>query len=164
MKPNFQKMTPKDLRSYLLAHRDDDEAFYAYMDKLYESIAVTESAVIEWLKFQNPEVKITKHPEKNSGFILGDDPEDRRLVKIQLLKSSLPRYRAFIELIIEDLIRGDDSDFIDCMMVFVSKNEAEAMQLDRELMEMDFESRTHYSQVLIYMDTNGKFQTIEKLV
>jgi len=34
MKPNFETMTRQELRDYMLAHRDDDEAFYAYMDKL----------------------------------------------------------------------------------------------------------------------------------
>lgn len=35
MKPNFEEMTRKELREYVLAHRDDNEAFYAYMDKLH---------------------------------------------------------------------------------------------------------------------------------
>lgn len=34
-KPNFQAMTQKELRTYVLAHRDDQEAFYAYVDKLH---------------------------------------------------------------------------------------------------------------------------------
>jgi hypothetical protein len=34
MKPNFAAMSRKELRAYLLKHRDDDEAFYALMDKL----------------------------------------------------------------------------------------------------------------------------------
>ncbi len=33
MKPNFNEMSFKELRVYLLAHQDDNEAFYAYMDK-----------------------------------------------------------------------------------------------------------------------------------
>lgn len=33
MKPNFNEMSLKELRAYVLAHRDDNEAFYAYMDK-----------------------------------------------------------------------------------------------------------------------------------
>lgn len=33
MKPNFQAMSRKELRAYVLEHRDDNEAFYAYMDK-----------------------------------------------------------------------------------------------------------------------------------
>jgi hypothetical protein len=30
---NFNEMTLKELRAYVLAHRDDNEAFYAYMDR-----------------------------------------------------------------------------------------------------------------------------------
>lgn len=33
MKPNFNEMSLKELRAYVLVHRDDNEAFYAYMDK-----------------------------------------------------------------------------------------------------------------------------------
>jgi hypothetical protein len=33
MKPNLYEMSLKELRAYVLAHRDDNEAFYAYMDK-----------------------------------------------------------------------------------------------------------------------------------
>jgi hypothetical protein len=34
-KPDFKAMSQKDLHSYVLAHRDDREAFYAYVDKLH---------------------------------------------------------------------------------------------------------------------------------
>ena len=34
MKPNFNEMSRKELRTYVLAHRDDDEAFYALADKI----------------------------------------------------------------------------------------------------------------------------------
>lgn len=33
MKPDFQSMSRKELRAYVLEHRDDNEAFYAYRDK-----------------------------------------------------------------------------------------------------------------------------------
>lgn len=33
MKPNFEKMSQQELRAYVLEHRDDDEAFYAYREK-----------------------------------------------------------------------------------------------------------------------------------
>ncbi|MEM1167745.1 MAG: hypothetical protein AAGJ08_01290 [Cyanobacteria bacterium P01_H01_bin.35] len=35
-KPNFQTMTYQELKSYVLSHRDDDEAFSAYVDKVNE--------------------------------------------------------------------------------------------------------------------------------
>lgn len=36
MKPNFKEMSRKELRAYVLSHRDDDEAFYAFVDKVNE--------------------------------------------------------------------------------------------------------------------------------
>ncbi|XGV95724.1 MAG: hypothetical protein ACAF41_23650 [Leptolyngbya sp. BL-A-14] len=33
MKPDFSAMTRKELRAYLLTHRDDRDAFYAYVDR-----------------------------------------------------------------------------------------------------------------------------------
>ncbi|MEO1521271.1 MAG: hypothetical protein AAFU78_10895 [Cyanobacteria bacterium J06633_2] len=33
--PNFQAMSLKDLQAYVLSHRDDQEVFYAYVDKLH---------------------------------------------------------------------------------------------------------------------------------
>ncbi|NES74354.1 MULTISPECIES: DUF6887 family protein [Okeania] len=32
--PNFQTMNESELRAYVLAHRDDTEAFYALADRL----------------------------------------------------------------------------------------------------------------------------------
>ncbi|PSB21240.1 hypothetical protein C7B65_04740 [Phormidesmis priestleyi ULC007] len=32
--PNFEAMTRKELKAYMLAHRSNDAAFYAYMDKV----------------------------------------------------------------------------------------------------------------------------------
>lgn len=34
-KPDFQSMSRKDLHVYVLTHREDQEAFYAYVDKLH---------------------------------------------------------------------------------------------------------------------------------
>ncbi len=34
MTPNFEAMNRKELRQYILEHRDDEQAFYAYMDRL----------------------------------------------------------------------------------------------------------------------------------
>ncbi|NEP78707.1 MAG: hypothetical protein F6K39_11295 [Okeania sp. SIO3B3] len=33
-KPDFKTMTSQELKSYVLSHRDDDEAFYAYVDQV----------------------------------------------------------------------------------------------------------------------------------
>jgi hypothetical protein len=35
MKPDFAKMTTIDLRTYLLQHRDDEEALHMLIDKLH---------------------------------------------------------------------------------------------------------------------------------
>lgn len=35
-KPDFKTMSRKQLHDYFIAHRDDREAFYAYVDKLHE--------------------------------------------------------------------------------------------------------------------------------
>ena len=34
IKPNFTTMTATELRAYVLAHWDEEEALYAYLDKL----------------------------------------------------------------------------------------------------------------------------------
>ena len=34
--PNFKNMNHQELKSYVLSHRDDREAFYAYIDKINE--------------------------------------------------------------------------------------------------------------------------------
>ena len=34
-KPNFATMSQKELQDYFLTHRDDQEAFYAYVNKLH---------------------------------------------------------------------------------------------------------------------------------
>lgn len=33
MKPDFQNMSMKELRAYVLEHREEDEAFYALIDR-----------------------------------------------------------------------------------------------------------------------------------
>jgi hypothetical protein len=35
MKPDFNVMTKAELRSYILSHREDQEAFHALADRLY---------------------------------------------------------------------------------------------------------------------------------
>ncbi len=33
-KPDFKKMNLKDLRTYILSHREDNEAFYTFVDRV----------------------------------------------------------------------------------------------------------------------------------
>ncbi|QKQ75049.1 hypothetical protein [Nostoc sp. TCL240-02] len=46
-KPNFQAMSQKELQAYVLAHRDDREAFYAYLDKLHVEANWVEMPALE---------------------------------------------------------------------------------------------------------------------
>ena len=34
-KPNFQSMNQKELKNYVLEHRENQEAFHAYVDRLH---------------------------------------------------------------------------------------------------------------------------------
>lgn len=38
-KSNFQVMSQKNLHDYVLSHRDDQEALYAYVDKLHAEVS-----------------------------------------------------------------------------------------------------------------------------
>ncbi|MEH1780253.1 MAG: hypothetical protein V7L26_14245 [Nostoc sp.] len=40
MTPDYESMSKEELRAYVLINRDNQEAFYAYMDKLRESSRV----------------------------------------------------------------------------------------------------------------------------
>lgn len=56
-KLDFQAMSQKDLPAYVLRHREDQEAFYAYVDKLY-----AEGNWIEMPPLQSPE-DLENYPE-----------------------------------------------------------------------------------------------------
>ncbi len=34
-KPNFQTMSLKELRAYVLSHQEDNEAFYTFVDRIH---------------------------------------------------------------------------------------------------------------------------------
>ena len=57
IKPNFQSMSRKDLHVYILSHRNDHEAFYAYIDKLY-----AEATWIDMPPLESSE-DLESHPE-----------------------------------------------------------------------------------------------------
>jgi hypothetical protein len=46
-KPDFKTMSQRDLQTYVLAHRDDQEAFYAYVDKLHAEATWVEMPPLE---------------------------------------------------------------------------------------------------------------------
>jgi hypothetical protein len=46
-KPDFKLMSQKDLYTYVLNHREDQEAFYAYVDKLHAEATWIEMPALE---------------------------------------------------------------------------------------------------------------------
>jgi pyoverdine/dityrosine biosynthesis protein Dit1 len=44
---NFQTMSRKELHNYVLAHREDQDAFYAYVDKLHNEGNWVEMPAVE---------------------------------------------------------------------------------------------------------------------
>jgi hypothetical protein len=46
-KPDFKIMSWKDLHAYVLAHRDDQDAFYTYVDKLHAEATWIEMAPLQ---------------------------------------------------------------------------------------------------------------------
>jgi hypothetical protein len=46
-KPDFKSMSRKDLHTYVLNHREDQEAFYTYIDKLYAEATWIEMPALE---------------------------------------------------------------------------------------------------------------------
>jgi hypothetical protein len=97
-------MSRKELRAYVLAHREDQEAFYTFVDGLHESVAVIEAAVVKWLHFQHPNQTINKLTESYSSWSLTDSEGNQTEVKLQIMGSSLPTTKPFIEVLIDDII------------------------------------------------------------
>lgn len=61
-KPNFQTMSQKELHDYFIAHRDDEEAFHAYVDKLHQEGNWVEMPALESLQ------DLEKYPEFTDRF------------------------------------------------------------------------------------------------
>ncbi|MEQ9355752.1 DUF6887 family protein [Coleofasciculus sp. F4-SAH-05] len=163
MQPNFQTMSKKELRSYLLAHRDDDSAFYAYADRVYDSVATVEAAVFEWLKRQNTHQDITKVPDKRLRFKMTDEYEKIKRIKVHIMTSSIANHKTLLEMNIKDIAMDSKKDEVDLFLVFVSENYQNALNLERELTEVYSNSITKSSRVVGYVDSDGKFKAIENL-
>ncbi|MBD2182177.1 hypothetical protein H6S82_14735 [Planktothrix sp. FACHB-1355] len=159
-KPNFKSMSKKELRAYVLAHRDDDDAFYAYADKTYEENAALNAAVIEWLQHQYPQVAIAKVPETSSKFIMTDSNNHQKLIRIQMMTASLPTQKLFIEHLITDINKDKYLDKVSIVTIFVSKNESKAIDLQREIEEVKFSDRTNSAQIVGYLEESGNFRNI----
>ncbi|MDX2244527.1 MAG: hypothetical protein NW224_27955 [Leptolyngbyaceae cyanobacterium bins.302] len=61
VKPDFAAMTALELRNYVLAHRDNEEALQAYLDKLHT---------------ENPSSRVYK-PDDNVAEAIAEYLEDR---------------------------------------------------------------------------------------
>ncbi|MGV0024330.1 DUF6887 family protein [Phormidesmis priestleyi] len=67
MKPNFAAMTRKELRAYLLAHRNDEEAFFAYVDR--------SEVEANWIEL--PSVESVEGLQQFPEFLKKIDPETK---------------------------------------------------------------------------------------
>ena len=159
--PNYQAMSLKELREYMLDHRDSDEIFYAYMDKLHAEKARVRDKVYQWLKNTNTDGEITKMPEKYPGSVLSDTDGVLRGIRVQTVMYTLPRYHPLLEIIIQDLIAVNSRTSLENFLtVFVAKNETDAQQIDTELVEANFDSRAKSIRVVGYINAEGKFQRV----
>ncbi|MCC5641576.1 hypothetical protein LC607_01100 [Nostoc sp. CHAB 5824] len=67
-KPNFQAMSQKELQAYVLVYRDNQEAFYAYLDKLH-----AEANWVEMPPLQSPD-DLENYPEFIERVRNGSEP------------------------------------------------------------------------------------------
>lgn len=72
-KPNLQAMSQEELHTYVLAHRDDQEAFYAYVDKLH-----TEATWVEMPPLHSPG-DLDNYPEFLERVRSGSEPRDNAI-------------------------------------------------------------------------------------
>ncbi len=68
--PNFQTMSRKELHDYVLTHREDQAAFYAYIDKLH-----TEATWIDMPPLESGE-DLNSYPEFVKRFRGNSEPRD----------------------------------------------------------------------------------------
>lgn len=54
--PNFSLMTDAELRTYILKHREDKEAFYAYVDRMSNRPPIAIIEPEDWSKERMQEV------------------------------------------------------------------------------------------------------------
>jgi hypothetical protein len=65
-KPDFKTMSRKDLHAYVLAHRDDQEAFYAYVDKLHAEATWVEMPPLQTVEDLENYPEFIEHLRKSS--------------------------------------------------------------------------------------------------
>ena len=159
-RPNFQTMSKQELRAYVLAHREDNDAFYAFADRLQASVAATEAAVVKWLHLQHPNQTINKISENFSSFILTDSEGNQTKIKITMMGSSLLINKPFIELLINDMMADPQTRNRKIMTIFISRNESNSQRLETQLAEANFDSRAQSSLVVGYIEAGGRFQSL----
>lgn len=71
--PNFQLMDQKELRKYVLEHREDQDAFHAYVDKLH-----LEGHWIEMPPMQS-EQDLENYPDFLDHLRRSSQPNDQKL-------------------------------------------------------------------------------------
>jgi hypothetical protein len=69
-KPSFQAMSRKDLHSYVLDHRDEQEAFYAYVYRLHQEENWIEMSAVESIQ------DLEQYPEFTAQFRTESEPMD----------------------------------------------------------------------------------------
>lgn len=65
-KQNFKTMTKKELHDYVLTHREDKEAFHAYVDKLNAEGNWVEMAPVESMQELENNLELVKRFRNNS--------------------------------------------------------------------------------------------------
>jgi hypothetical protein len=71
--PNLQEMSRKELHAYVLAHREDQDAFYVYVDRLH-----AEATWIDMPALQSAE-DLDNYPEFVARFRSGSEPQDKAI-------------------------------------------------------------------------------------
>lgn len=69
--PDFKTMNRKELYAYVLTHREDEEAFHAYVDKLH-----AEANWIEMPALETPE-DLENYPEFIEHISKSSEPQDK---------------------------------------------------------------------------------------
>ncbi|WP_404787218.1 DUF6887 family protein [Altericista sp. CCNU0014] len=68
--PDFRLMSQDELRDYFLSHREDRDAFYAYVDRLHTEGDWVEMPPLESLQ------DLARYPEFTKRFQDGSTPKD----------------------------------------------------------------------------------------
>ena len=74
--------------------------------------------------------------------------------------SFLPTNKPFREILINDIVAEKQKNPIKFMTVFISSNQANAKQLEKELAQANFDSRAQSFLVVGYIEPGGKFQSL----